>query len=190
MQAKDMLLIGAAFAAGFALTKIGKQDRVNMKTFIEEALAKSASEINHSKLALEKSQSTNIKIFAQRMIEDHISLNQQLTELAQKYDLSIPDLEKQANTTRIYRVEFKNEELFDQEYVNHQLNSHRDMIKLFRLIGRSEDPEIRNFLSRVLDQLSHHLRMAQELAESFHSNNIPTTPISQTDFVEEPDYKV
>lgn len=190
MRAKNMLLVGAAFAAGFALTKISKRNQIDIKGFIEEALAKGVAEIFNSRLALQTSQSTNIKIFAQRMIEDHTSLNQQLHDLAKKYTVAVPDSDAQANAAKPYQIALEPEEPFDEKYVNHQLNSHREMIKLFRFIGRSEDAEIRDFLSRILDQLSHHLRMAQELADSFHSNNIPTAPAVQTDFVEEPDYKV
>lgn len=189
MHAKNALLIGAAFVAGATLTKFIKDRDIDLQNFLDEALARGFSEIQSARLALEKSNSTNVKIFAQRTMDDYNTFNQRLIEIAQKKALAVPAVEDYQHAAQPY-VMHPGTDSFDENYVNHRLNSHKGMIKLFRWTGRSNDPLLREFLSNTLDQLDHHLRMAQELAETLHSNTIPTTSPQSADFVEEPDYKI
>lgn len=190
MHAKNALLIGAAFVAGATLTKFIKGRDIDLQNFLHAALARGFSEIQNARLALEKSNSINVKIFAQRTMDDYSTFNQRLIEIAQKKALSVPAIEDYQHAAQPYVIRPSHEESFDENYVNHRLNSHKEMLKLFRLTGRSNDPLLREFLSNTLDQLNHHLRMAQGLAETLHSNTIPTTSPQSADFVEEPDYKI
>lgn len=189
MHARNIVLIGTAFAAGFLFTKLKEQREIDIAQLVEDALHKGLAEIKNSKMALEKSNSTNIKVFAQRMIDDHTALNQQLVNLANSRNIPLPDTEHE-DTENPYLMLAGSDDSFDEDYVNHQLNIHRDIIKLFRRFSRSDDTEIRDFQTRILDQLSHHLKMVQDLKATFHTNNIPTSSLSDKDFVEEPDYKV
>ena len=189
MRAKSILLIGTAFAAGFLLTKLTKREATNITQLIEEAIYKGFAEIQNSKLALEKSNSTNIKIFAQRMIDDHIALNQKLSEIARTKGIPTPEIEQHLDQVEPYLAFYRNDDSFDESYVDHQLNTHQDVVKLFRKIEASDDYDIRQFAARAVEQLGHHLRMAQDLADTFHTNNIPTSS-PYADFVEEPNYKI
>lgn len=190
MQTKNMLILSGAFAAGLLITALNKSRKMNSAQLIEKIITKGFSEIQNSKLALEKSNSTSIKIFAQRMIDDHNSINQQLMTLARSKNLSTPDLEKYMDGNTHHSLSFSSEESFDEDYVNHQLGIHKEMIKLFRMSERAEDIEIRKALSGILDQLGHHLQMTKDLADTFRTNNIPTSSSQRTEYVEEPDYKI
>jgi len=190
MHAKNALIVGAAFVAGATLTKLIKSKDIDLQNFIDEALAKGFSEIQSARLALEKSNSTNVKIFAQRTMDDYNTFNQRLIEIAQKKALPVRVTEDYQRAAEPYVIRTNRKESFDERYVNHRLNSHKEMLKLFRLTGRSSDPLLREFLSNTLDQLDQHLRLAQELAETLHSNTIPTSSPQSADFVEEPDYKI
>ena len=189
MRAKRIVLLGVAFAAGFLLTKLTKRQDKNITHLIEEAIYKGFAEIQNSKLALEKSNSTNIKIFAQRMIDDHIALNQKLTDIARSKGIPTPEIERHLDEVEPYLASYRNDDSFDECYVDHQLSVHRDIVQLFRKIGASNDAEINQFAIHAVEHLGHHLRMAQDLADTFHTNNIPTSSPYQADFVEEPNYK-
>jgi len=84
MHAKNALLVGAAFVAGATLTKLIKVRDIDLQNFLDEALAKGFSEIQSARLALEKSNSTNVKIFAQRTMDDYNTFNQRLIEIGKK----------------------------------------------------------------------------------------------------------
>ncbi len=189
MRTKNILLIGAAFTVGFLLTKLPKRQQADITHLIEKAVYKGFAEIKNSKLAVQNSQSTNIKIFAQRMIDDHIAMNQKITEITRSKNIYIPTIDNYIENGEPYLMSSHNDEFFDEEYVDYQLTAHKDMVKLFKKIRDFGDPEIEAFFTHALEQLSHHLRMAQDLADTFHTNNIPTSPLQNADFVEEPNYK-
>ncbi|HSC68945.1 MAG TPA: DUF4142 domain-containing protein [Cellvibrio sp.] len=195
MKATNLLLVSAAFAAGYALVGVTAKRNFDLTRFIEEAVAKGIAEVETAKLALQKSTSTDIQIFAQQMIDDHIALNQELLSIAQLKNLPVADEAELMESARQYLLPVEDESAFDATYVNHQLQFHQDTIQLFRTAARSNDQEMRAFLFVVLEKLNHHLRMAQELVTSFHSNAIPTTTDESVigggaKFVEEPNYHI
>ncbi|MEN0036882.1 MAG: DUF4142 domain-containing protein [Cellvibrio sp.] len=193
MKATDVLLVSAAFAAGYALTSARERQHFDLAEFIEEAVAKGIAEVETAKLALQKTASTDIKIFAQLMIDDHIALNQELLAIARRKHLAVADDAHLLESARQYLLSVESESAFDEDYVNHQLQFHKDAIDHFRTAARSNDQEVRQFLFFILDKLNHHLRMAQELESTFRSNAIPTSSNedvirNSAKFVEEPNY--
>ena len=190
MRTKNIVLIGAAFAIGFLLTKLGKRQQADITHLIEKAIYKGFAEIKNSKLAVQNSKSTNIKIFAQRMIDDHVAMNQKITEITRSKNIPTPTIDNYIDNGEPYLLNPASDEFFDEDYVDYQLTAHNDLVKLFKKIRDFGDPEIQVFFTHALEQLDHHLRMAQDLADTFHTNNIPTSPLKNTDFVEEPNYKV
>lgn len=190
MNAKNILLVSAAFAVGYSLKEISQKNEIELDKFIENAIALGIAEIESAKLALEKSTSTNIKIFAQRMIDDHTLMNQQLFEMAKKRNLPEPNLEQILLISDTYLIQFNDAVTFDESYVEHQLKSPKNTIKLLNMIGRSDDEELQEFYSRVLGKIDNHLHMAQTLADTFHTNTIHTSSPQHEDYVEEPNYKV
>lgn len=195
MKATDILLVSAAFAAGYALTGARERQHFDLTGFIEEAVAKGIAEVETAKLALQKTSSTDIKIFAQLMIDDHIALNRELLAIAHRKHLDIADEAQLMAAARQYFLSVSDENAFEEDYVNHQLQFHKAAIDHFRTAARSNDQEVREFLFFILDKLNHHLRMAQELVSTFHSNVIPTSIDKDAigdspKFVEEPNYTV
>jgi putative membrane protein len=194
MKATDLLLVSAAFAAGYALTGARAKQHFDLSEFIEEAVAKGIAEVETAKLVLQITDSTDIKIFAQLMIDDHIALNQELLLIAKRKNLAVADDAHLMEAARQYLLPLGEEKAaFDEDYVNHQLEFHKEAVELFRTAARSNDQDVRSFLFVVLGKLQHHLRMAEELVGTFHSNVIPTSNDQciiggGAKFVEEPNY--
>ena len=59
--------------------------------FVDNAAAGGIAEIETSRLALEKSQSADIKAFANMMITDHGKANDELATIAKANDIEVPD---------------------------------------------------------------------------------------------------
>jgi putative membrane protein len=193
MKTTDVLLVSAAFAAGYALISARERQYFDLAEFIEEAVAKGIAEVETAKLALQKTSSTDIKIFAQLMIDDHIALNRELLAIARRKHLDVTEEAQLMQSARQYLLPMEDDSAFDADYVNHQLQFHKEAIDHFRTAARSNDQEVRQFLFFILDKLSHHLRMAQELEVTFRSNVIPTSSnedviSNSAKFVEEPNY--
>lgn len=58
--------------------------------FVETAYLSGLKEIEMSQLAASRSEKSEVKTFARRMVQDHTKLNEQLTQLAQKKGWTLP----------------------------------------------------------------------------------------------------
>jgi len=89
------LALAVALSAG-----MGSAFAATDNDFVDNAAAGGIAEIETSKLALEKSQSADIKAFANQMIADHTKANEELKKIATTNDIEVPDelFKKQANT--------------------------------------------------------------------------------------------
>ncbi len=114
-------------------------------------------------LALEKSKDAEIKTFAQQMVTDHTKVNQQLTELAGKLDIKVPD--DAALTDKIKKVILEwRDESFDKSYVNNQVAAHEKAVELYKKEAQSSDKaELRAFAVQTLPALEKHLQEAKQL---------------------------
>lgn len=137
--------------------------------FVDNAAAGGIAEIETSRLALEKSQSADIKAFANMMITDHSKANDELATIAKKNDIEVPDtttLVKQAKE-KILEVR---DESFDAAYANNQVMAHEETIKLFEKQANTvtDDKtkgatELKGFAQKMLPDLKKHLEMAKKL---------------------------
>ena len=137
--------------------------------FVDKAAAGGIAEIETSKLALEKSQSADVKAFANMMITDHGKANDELAAIAQKHDLEVPD-----STTLVKQAKEKilnmRDESFDAAYANNQVKAHEEAIALFKKEADTvtDDKtngatELKGFAQQMLPGLEKHLDMAKQL---------------------------
>ena len=67
--------------------------------FIKEACAGGKAEIKMSKLAVDRAQNPQVKQFAQRMVDDHGKVGEELKTLASSKGITLPDKEEHTSTT-------------------------------------------------------------------------------------------
>lgn len=137
--------------------------------FVDNAAAGGIAEIETSRLALEKSQSADIKAFANMMITDHGKANDELATIAKKHDIEVPD-----TTTLVKQAKEKildlRDESFDAAYANNQVKAHEETIALFKkeaeTVTDDKKPgavELKGFAQKMLPGLEKHLDMAKKL---------------------------
>lgn len=137
--------------------------------FVDNAAAGGIAEIETSKLALEKSASADVKIFAEKMISDHTKANEELKALAKKHDIEVPD-----DTTLVKKAKEKildlRDESFDAAYANNQVKAHEETIALFKKEAetvtddkKAGNTELKAFAQKMLPDLEHHLEGAKKL---------------------------
>lgn len=131
--------------------------------FVDAATEAGIAEVVTGKLAQEKSQSADIKKFAQQMVTDHTKANQELGEIARKLDISVPDEAAMTDKVKKMILEWR-EASFDKSYVNNQVDGHEKAVELFKKEAASSDkPELKAFASEKLPTLEHHLEQAKAL---------------------------
>lgn len=180
MKGTNILLTGALFSAGFACAKIFEKNAVspNAVALLEQAACIGVAEIETAKLALQKSLSLEIKNFAQHMIDEHTSINQELISLAKQKNLALAE-EELVKKSSEFLLQNSESEPFDDAYIEHQLNSHKSAIALFQKITKLEDADVKKFAQATTHRLEHHLNMAKKLNEGIKNKSLIATPSSE-----------
>ena len=138
--------------------------------FITRAAETGLTEVEGGRLAQQKSFSTAIKNFAQKMIDQHKKVNVELRALAANKGLSLswqPSLEQQ-NDLKL--LEALGEE-FDQHYVERlTITAHEDAVKMFKeAVEKTQDKDVKRFVEKNLPTLESHLELAKALQAKLNS---------------------
>ncbi len=170
LSQRNLLIAGAAIAAlgvaGTAYVALSRRLNPGAAAFIEDASMKGLAEIEAAKLALQKSLSSNVKAFAQQMIDDHTSINRELRAIALRKNLPLADEVTLLDKAKAFALQHKAGQSFDRAYAEFQVASHKAAIRLFRRAAKSDDIEVRQFAAITLSKLQHHLQMAQDLTKT------------------------
>src|SRR5690606_16892997 len=102
------------------------------RTFLENAIQGSYAEIEGSQLALEKTESQDVRQFADMMIKDHGQMVKEATKLATEKGLTPPDGPSAMQTTEITALKALTGGAFDAMYVNRiGVASHEATVEMF-----------------------------------------------------------
>ncbi|EPL16153.1 DUF4142 domain-containing protein [Pseudomonas sp. CF161] len=142
---------------------VGSAVAATSNSFVNDAAQGGINEVESAKLALEKSSAADVKAFAQQMVTDHTKANQELTALAKKLDIEVPDEASLTEKAKKMILEMRDES-FDKAYANNQVKAHEDTVALFKKEAASSDnAELKAFAQQTLPTLEHHLDMAKKL---------------------------
>jgi putative membrane protein len=165
---RNVLVAGAALAvgAGAVFAAVWRQMRPSESTFILEAYSNGLAEISSAELALQKTTSSNVKAFAQHMIDEHGDLNKELHAMADRKNLHLVDTTRLTDKTKAFLLKSKEGQSFDEAYLEHEVNTHKQTITLFRRASNCKDPDVRYFAALTLNKLNSHLKMTQKLLKA------------------------
>lgn len=134
--------------------------------FVLEAATSDMFEIESSKLAVERSQDTATKSFAQQMITDHTKTTDELKALVTtgKVKASMPPTMTESQQSMLDELKRLNGTDFTKKYHSEQEEAHEDAVDLFRRYGDEGDsPELKAWAAKTRPALEHHLQMAKDL---------------------------
>lgn len=137
------------------------------RNFIDKVVAANRFEIYTSELALRYARSAEVRRFAQQMIRDHLKAGEDFAATLERAAIEPPiDALDLAYTGRFIKLRgFDAIGDFDSSYVMQQMEVHEDAICVFSDYAMSgETPELRDFATRTLPTLEHHLQMARTLS--------------------------
>lgn len=151
-------------AAPDAATRVqmNEQDRA----FLRQADSAGIAEVEMGRLAMRKAADPAVREFGRWMETDHTAVDDALSRLAARLDVSLtkaPDKEDQA---AMQRLEGLNGPAFDQQYVQLQVRDHHKVVALFeREAKEGEQPVVKAVAEHTLTMLRQHLAEADELAK-------------------------
>lgn len=139
---------------------------ISAEDFVKKAAVANQFEVESSKLALDKSQSNNVKWFARRMVEDHTDAGKKLTDTVNSSNVDVEvttDLDDK-HQRMISSLEASSGEEFDRKYISMQNAAHQEAVELFSNYSRTgKNPQLRSFASETLPTLEDHFAQVKLL---------------------------
>lgn len=139
------------------------------KSFVNRAAQSNMFEIQSSKLALDKSQSSDVKKFAQHMVDDHSKAGDGLKQAVKQANdkVEVPAKLDNAHQKMLTRLQGLSGKKFDQAYWRMQRNGHDKTIALFQSYGDGgKDGPVRTFAQKTLPTLKQHREMISTMMHS------------------------
>jgi len=146
-----------------SITKLNSEDR----GFLTRAAESGYLEVDGSKLALKKSQNAKVKQFAQKMVDDHTRVGQQLQALAKQKGFETPKEPSLVQSAKLKALDLRSDG-FDEAYSDEiGVAAHEDAVELFdKATKESNDPDLKRFAADTLPALKRHLQEARALQKA------------------------
>ena len=137
------------------------------QNFVDKAASGGLSEVQTAQLAQQRSNSPQVKQFANRMITDHTQANNELQQIAQQQNITLPAKLDTKDESEYRKLSGLNGTSFDQAYAQGAVADHEQDIALFRKEAQSgQDPALKSYAQKTLPILEQHLQLAQSLNTS------------------------
>jgi putative membrane protein len=146
-------------ASSSGAAKLSAEDR----SFLLDAASSGQHEVQMGMLGVERGTSTEVKVYAQRILDDHILSNAEVEALARLKGVQLPDPAKTdpsaVNLSRMTGLEF------DQAFVREAVQGHLKDLAEFQKEDQSAvaDPDVKGFAHSALPKIQMHLDQAKTL---------------------------
>ena len=144
-------------------TAIDDRDEKKDADFIVNAVAGNFAELKLAQLAMRKSSSTSVKSMAAMLEKDHTKVLSELQGYASKRSIVVPSQETSEATRDFEDLEKKDGNEFDKQWCSMLKDKHANSIDLFETrMNKTEDVELKNWISATLPALKHHFTMLED----------------------------
>ena len=146
--------------------------------FASKAAGSNMFEIESSRLALKSASSSDVKAFAQQMIDDHTKAGNELKAAASNAsDIKVPDALDDMHKASLDSLAGKSGAGFDDGYIADQKKAHDEAVALFTDYSTSGDnPQLKEFAAKTLPVLKMH----QQHVQMLNAEAMKASPSSST----------
>lgn len=135
--------------------------------FAKEAAMGGMAEVKLGQLAVQKAESTKVKDFGQKMVDDHSKANDQLKKIAGNENITLPSDISPKDQALYDRLSGLSGGSFDKAYMSAMVKDHKTDVAAFeKEASTGDDDQMKNFASSTLPTLKGHLEMATQVAQS------------------------
>jgi putative membrane protein len=137
------------------------------KAFVRKALEGGLAEVQLGQLALQKSQNSDVKQFAQKMVDDHTQLGDQMKIVAAKVDVKPPTSPSKKDKALITKLEALNGPDFDKMYLKTMVKDHQQDEKEFKEEAQMATiPDVKEAATVGEHVINQHLHMIEQIAQN------------------------
>jgi putative membrane protein len=156
----------AKSAAGYASDTVkdaGARLAGKDAAFVRKAAIGGMFEVKSAELAKTKTSSSEVKSFADKMVQDHTKANEELERLAKQKNFTLPtdlDNEHQAKLDKLAGL---SGDAFDKAYLTQQRTGHEAMLRLMQDEAKNgSDPDLKSFAAKTKSTVAeHHARITK-----------------------------
>lgn len=136
----------------------------NDALFLKKAAAGGMSEVAMGKLALDKSSNDDVKKFAQKMVDDHTAMGNDVQTVATGLKVSLPNGLMGGDKKEYTKLQALSGPAFDKEYMAYMVKDHKKDLSDFKAENTStQNAQIKDLTSKGAGIIQGHLEMAQTL---------------------------
>lgn len=176
-QLKIAVAIAALLGAvGAQAQSLAKADQAMLKQLAQANIA----EIEAGRIALDKSQNTEVKAFAQQMIDDHSKGLREVMNVAQSKGVVLPtepDAKHKAMAKKLQRL---SGDAFDREYAAQAgINDHRATHAYVQKVqAEAKDADVKALAAKLEPTVAKHLSHVETLSASLEGVSPRTAGVS------------
>lgn len=168
-QARYLLLASAVLAVTACnndddepSNPVNEQDR----NFALNTTYSNLAEIQMGQLAAAEATNESLEDFAEMMVTDHTTAQNQLANLAESLDIAIPDTLTNEDQDKQAQLIALDGTRFDSAYISSQVVAHQQAQQIFQTqINQGLNPQLKEYAANTLVHIISHLERATELKE-------------------------
>ena len=159
-------------AAGTAYAQNLSKDDQRILTSLAQA---NVNEVAAGNIALQKATSPEVKSFAQKMVDDHTKGLQDVQQVAQAKNVTLPTEPDAKHKKMADRLNALSGEEFDKSYIaNAGVNDHKAAHKLVTdAQQKAKDPDIKALAAKLQPTIDQHMKSVPQMAAG--KNGAPRT---------------
>jgi len=144
--------------------------------FLKTANQGSYNEVELAKFVLNKTSDPDVKAFAQRMIDDHTKLLNDMKPFDEEAGVTLPDHVDLETKAAEAKLELLSGKAFDKAYIKNMVEDHHKDLQEFRKEEASTGyPAFKAAVAKGETVIKEHLEMIDGIAKK---NGIPPAPVS------------
>lgn len=142
------------------------------QSFVSKALSGGEAEVQLGQLAQQKSQSQDVKQFAQKMVSDHSQMGDKwFKPIAKQMGVSVPKGPDKKDKKLIEKLQGLSGQDFDHQYIQAMVKDHQKDLKDFQNEAQAaQDPSVKQAAQQGATIIEQHLQMIEQIAKN---HNVP-----------------
>lgn len=132
------------------------------REFVQETAQENLADIELAKLASKNARNSEVKRFAQQIVNERTEVYKELKDYADKNNIPVPEVLTDDGRQNIKNLAEKRGADFDREFMDKMVKQSRDLVQNLEDAREDiEDPELSAWIDRTLPTKRRHLEMAE-----------------------------
>ena len=139
--------------------------------FITDAAKGNRKEVQLGQMMVSKASDPNVKKFAQMMVDDHTKALNELQQIAQNKNITLPDGMPDDAKDLQDKIKSESGKQLDKDYMDGMVQDHQKDVQEFQDASKSaQDKDVKQWAGKMVPKLQQHLKKAQQVDSKVGGN--------------------